>query len=203
MTRSQMLILFFLSFILTVGCATTIVSTTGLVLISETEYRKILEQQTLRDQRYQGLYNVFDLSATLVDSRLSQAQLEQSARLYQWDRAQFQAEKNKVDQTLKDQTEIFLSFYTPEKKNDDLNKSGTQWRVYLESGGRRWEGKVKKIKTTLSEVQGIYPHHTRFATPYSITFPVATAEVTAQDVQFLLAGPAGTTKLEFKMNVAK
>lgn len=179
------------------GCATPAPQPEGLVLISPADYQKALDQQTRRSQKYQGLYNVFDLSATLVNPTLAQAQLEQSARLYQWDRAQFQSEKNKSDQQLKDRTEVFLSFYTPEKKNDDLHKSSTQWRVYLESGGRRWEGKVTKIKTTLAEVQGLYPHHTRFSTPYSISFPVSAEQATSQSAKFTLTGPSGTTSLDF------
>jgi hypothetical protein len=180
------------------ACASRVVSSTGLELMTESAYQNVTDNYTERNQTYQGLYNTLDLTATLVNSAVARAQLEQNARLYQWDRAKFQGETNKAAEKLRNESLVFLSFYTPDRKNDDLHKSSTQWRVYLESDGRRFEGKVTKNKLQLSELQGIYSYHNRFATPYMITFPVAMTSIESKPVKFTLTGPVGIAVLTFK-----
>lgn len=179
------------------GCATREGGNAGLELMSETEFQNTVEKFTRRSQQYQGLYNTVDIHATLRNSSVIRAQLEQNARLYQWDRAKFQLESNKAGEKAKNETEVFLSFYTPDRKNDDLQKSSTQWRTYLEVDGRRWEGKVTKVKTTEVEIQGMYPYYTRLATPYSVTFPVPIATVEGKEAKVTLTGPVALVVLAF------
>lgn len=190
MSRALGLILLSIFALSALSCASKNVSTTGLELMSEREYGKVLDRSTRRIQKYNGLYNTVEISATLIRAEMAQAILEQSARLYQWDKAQFQLERNKRDESMKNETEIFMSFYTPDKKNDDLHKRNTQWRVYLETTeGRRWEGKVTKLKTPLAQIQGIYTYHNRFSSPYSVTFPVGTQTLKDQPAKLIVTGP--------------
>lgn len=186
-----------LAFLSLAACATRETTATGLDLMSESEYQKVVDRYTQHQQQYKGLYNTMDVTATLVVPTVAHAELEQKARLYQWDRAKLQAETSKANDELRSQTQVFLSFYTPEHKNDDLNKTTTQWRVYLESGGRRWEGKIARIKTPTSEIQGIYPYHVRFSTPYVVTFPTAAATVGKESARFVVTGPVGLMALDY------
>lgn len=195
--------LFIVSLLLTTAaCATRETTVTGLNLMSEREYEKVLERFTHHEQQYKGLYNTMDVTATLIVPSVAHAELEQKARIYQWDRAKFQAESNKLNDELRTQTQVFMSFYTPEHKNDDLQKLGTQWRVYLEAGGRRWEGKVAKIKTPTAEIQGIYPYHVRFSTPYLVTFPTAANTVAKESARFIVTGPVGLMALDYSTDAA-
>jgi len=191
----------FLSCVLAVaalaGCATHETSSTGLELMSAGEVDRVLDRSTSRSQNYEGLYNTLDLTATLRNSAVRRAQLEQQARIYQWDRNKFQAEVSASDTKSRNETEVFLSFYTPEKKNDDLNKKATQWKVFLESDGRRFEGKAAKIRQSVPEIQGWYPYFTRFSTPYSVTFTVATQDIETKPAKFIVTGPMGTATLNF------
>lgn len=179
------------------GCATKETANTGLVLMSQPEFENVLERYTDRTQRYEGLYNTLDVTATLRNSAVLRAQLEAQARIYQWDRAKFLAESNKALEDAKNKTEVFLSFYTPERKNDDLNRSTSQWKTYLEIDGRRWEGKTSKVKLNVMELQGWYPYHNRFATPYLVSFPVALSTIEGQPVRFVVTGPMGLATLNF------
>lgn len=179
------------------GCASRDGVTAGLELMSEAEFQNTVDKFTEHTQQYKGLYNTVDLHATLRNSSVLRAQLEQSARLFQWDRAKFQLEANKTAEKAKSETEIFLAFFTPERKNDDLNKSNTQWRAYLEVDGRRWEGKITKVKGTEAELQGIYPYYSKLSTPYSITFPVPVANVEGKESKFTLTGPVALVVLNF------
>ncbi|MBX3032513.1 MAG: hypothetical protein KF865_01215 [Bdellovibrionaceae bacterium] len=179
------------------GCATRPAANQGLELMSVAEYEKVVDRHTQRSQKYSGLYNTMDVTATLVNTAVAKAQLEQKARLLQWDRAQFQLESNKLAEKNKNETEVFLSFFTPDKKNDDLQKKTTQWRVYLEADGRRWEGKTMKIRQPIAEIQGLFSYHSRFSTPYLITFPVGTATIDPRTTRFIVTGPIDIVTLEY------
>lgn len=179
------------------GCATRETSSTGLELMSAGEVDRVIDRSTVRSQNYEGLYNTLDLTATLRNAPVRRAQLEQQARIYQWDRNKFQSEVAASDAKARNETEVFLSFYTPEKKNDDLNKKNTQWKVFLEADGRRWEGKVVKIRQSVPEIQGWYPYYTRFSTPYVVTFTVAAPDVETKTSKLVVTGPMGTATLSF------
>lgn len=179
------------------ACATRQPNSMGLDLMSESDYEKTVDAVTQRNQEYSGLYNTMDVTATLLTTNVAKAQLDQKARVFQWDKSKFQLEANKLADQLKNETSVFASFYTPEKVNDDLHKTGTQWRVYLETGGRRWEGKVMKIKMPVVEVARIYPYHTRFSTPYLITFPLPTYSIDRTTTRFIITGPVGISTLSF------
>lgn len=169
----------------------------SLTLMSEDQFAETLTNWTDHVQKYEGFYNVLDSRATLRNSPVMKAQMDQSARVYRWDRAKLTAEANKLIEKTRNETEVFLSFYTPTRANDDLHKSGTQWRVYLEVDGKRWEGKVNKIRQSVPEIQGLYPYHTSFATPYSITFTVPLAQVETRPSKFTVTGPMGDAVFNF------
>jgi hypothetical protein len=92
---------------------------------------------------------------------------------------------------------MFLSLYTPERKHDDLHKNKTLWKIFLDSQGRRYEGKAVKIKLLTNEIQAMYPEHTRFATPYLVTFPVSTKSVDGQPTKLTLTGTVSSVSLDF------
>lgn len=187
--------------ILTLGllaaCASERKSSTGLDLMSENQYKKVLSDRTRHAQQYAGLHNVMDVTATILNPGVIRAQIEQSARLSQWDAARFQQELNKADDDLRRQTKLFLSFYTPERKNDDLHKKSTTWRIYLQGENQRWEGTATKMKESLAEIQGLYPYHNRFATAYMVSFPVAATEIDGRSFTVKITGPVGSTDLSF------
>ena len=95
------------------------------------------------------------------------------------------------------ETTAFLSFSTPERKNDNLADAKAIWRIILESGGRRYVGKAKRDRRLLAELQALYPYHTRWNTPYLITFPVAMTALETQTIKLTLTGPLGSRILEF------
>lgn len=180
------------------SCSTRPTAPEGLNLRSEKEYQHVLNLYTDRQQRYTGLYNTMDVTASLINSAVSRAQVEQKARLLQWNRAQFDQEIEKARTSLRQETVLFVSFFTPDRKNDDLQKLTTQWRMYLEVDGRRWEPKVTRLRQPLAEIQGLYPYHNRFASAYQLSFPIATTTVEGTTSRFIVTGPLGISTIEFK-----
>lgn len=187
-----------LSFAFLAACASKMTSSTGLELMTESKYKSIVDTYTGRSQQYSGLYNTIDLSATLMNSAVTHAQNDQKARLLQWDAAQYASNQGKSRTEMMDRTVVFLSFYTPDRKNDDLQKNNTQWRIYLEADGKRWEPKVVKLRQPVSELQSLYAYHTKFSTAYQLTFPVATTTVERTRSKLIVTGPLGFGAIEYK-----
>ncbi len=135
-------------------------------LISENQYAEIIDTQMIHDQAYDGLYNTIDMKTVPLNSKVSLAQVDQTARQYLWDETKYNEEKNKTQQKLDKESQIFVSFFTPEKKHDDLAKNKTLWKIFIDVDGHRYEGKASKIKLLESEIKGLYSFHNKFSTPY-------------------------------------
>ena len=185
-----------LGFLIT-GCKGKPLTPEGVETISQTEYENRIESFTRNVEKYQGIANLLHFSATLVNSKVAQAQIMQKARLYQWDSANFNSEMQKMNSDLDRTTQIFVSFYTPERKHDDLHKNQTLWKIFLDADGRRWEGKATKVKLLTNEVQGLYPDHTRFSTPYILTFPVSAKLIESKPIRLTLTGTVTSATVEF------
>lgn len=180
------------------ACASYEVTPSGRTLRTADEYMDILEQNSDKLRTYSGFYNVLDVEGLALNSKVAAAQLDQSTRLYQWTDSKFEEEKVKFEQRLSKQSEFFISFFTPERKNDDLFKADTVWRIFLDTDGRRFEGKATRIKVPLAEIQGLYPFHNRFATPYTFTFPVPMRSIEGKEMKVTITGPVGSGSLIFK-----
>lgn len=179
------------------ACATHETTSTGVQVATQSESEKIIDRYTDRVESYNGLYNTLQAAATLHNTPVTTALLDQNTRQFQWDSGKYAAEKLAIEEKLSRETEIFLSFFTPEKKHDDLNKSTSMWKIFLDVNGRRYEGKASKIKLQTIEVQGLYSYHTRFSTPYQLIFPVSVRLIENYPLKLTLTGPAGSAILNF------
>lgn len=168
-----------------------------LTLMSESEFETAVESQTHNQKIYDGFVNTMDVTATLHTDNVVRALLDQGARIYQWDSTQYAKEKALVDSAHNTQTEFFLSFFVPERKWDDLHKTTTKWKIFLDVNGKRFEGKATRWKANLAEVQSFYPHHTRWGTPYKILFPVPTRDIQDAASRLTITGPVGVIQLDF------
>ena len=182
-----------LSFLLLSACATSYTNP-NLKLAPEEDYYSALDTKTRKEKVYDGLYAKIEFTAVLLNSEISHLQLDQNARIYQWNLDQYSTEKAKVESDLSKQSTVFLSFFTPERKNDDLNKSKTLWRIFLDTNGKRYEGKIEKIKTVFAEVKTLYPAHNRWSTAYRVTFPVPISAIEKSATnKFTITGPVTST----------
>lgn len=182
--------------VLAAGCAST-PDNPHFRTMSESEIYGIVEEYTQNRKIYDGFMNNLDVSATLVTDEVGRALLDQGARIYQWDQNAFANEKSKAESFRAGQTEIFLSFFVPERKWDDLNKKSTNWKIFLDANGKRYEGKAVRWKTEFVEVKTFYPHHTRWGTPYKVSFPVSTRDIESTTSKLTLTGPVGTVSMDF------
>lgn len=178
------------------SCATPLPVADGIHEISVTDYQSLAEAKTQKKEVYSGLYNQLSLSLTRLDSEMTQAQLSHSARLMQWTEAQYRDEKSKTLGRLAQNTEYFISLYTPEKKHNDLSSSKSIWKIFLDIDGKRYTGTATKIKTQLSEIQALYPDHNRWSNAYILSFPVSTATTDGKPGIVTLTGTVTSTQVE-------
>lgn len=182
---------------LIIGCASTPLNTNGVQVVSQSEYEKRIKPYSKNIETYRGLVNTLHMNATLINATVIDSQLLQKARLYQWNAEQLQSEREKLLKEAAQQTSVFVSLYTPDRKHDDLHKNKTLWKIFLDVKGRRVEGRAEKLKLLPNEIQAIYPDHTRFATPYMVRFPVSTNEIEGQKVKFTVTGTVSSASLEW------
>lgn len=194
--RMTLFFLPILSFFI-LSCASHTVTPEGLTVISASEYEKIVDNNTQSTEKYQGLYNTLYVSGTFLTSRVTQAQLEQSARLYLWNKEKFEAESKPKLEKLNSKTEFFISFFTPERKNDNLSKSKSLWKVFMDVGGKRYEGKIEKVRNLTAEIQSHYPYHNRWSTPYVVSFDVPTRSTESLPVDLTITGSVDQAILKF------
>jgi hypothetical protein len=123
--------------------------------------------------------------------------IQRQSEYYQWDNAQVTTERDKSLQENSSEAAVFVSFSTPERRNDNLADKKTIWRVFIDAGGKRYAGQVKKDRRLIAELQALYPYHTRWNTPYMFIFPVAMSAIETGAITLTVTGPLGTRRLEF------
>lgn len=180
------------------GCASTTVNDNGLRVMNEAAYEDTVDKNTDRIEKYDGLSNTVTVQATVLNSNMIDAELEQSARLYEWDSNKMVTERKSAQDKAAQQTNVFVSFYSPERKWDDLHKNKTLWKIFLDVNGQRYEGKAEKVKLLTKEVQSMYHYHTRFATPYMLSFPVSTSAIDGKPVRLVMTGSVDSVTLNFQ-----
>lgn len=186
-----------LSFLFVAACATRLPLVAGVKDISSSEYSSLVEAKTQKSEVYDGLYNKLTVQLTRMDAEMTENILAYSAKLSQWSEDIYQQEKSKMISNHSTQTEFFLSFFVPEKKHDNLNIKKTTWKVYLDVNGQRYEGTVVRNKSLFLDLQAIYPHHNRWSTAYTLTFPVSTASTEGKNLTVTITGPIASTQVKF------
>ncbi len=160
-------------------------------------HSEVIEKNSSGDSEFAGLYNTFELKATILNSQVREALIQRQAEYYQWDSGQLSTERDKSLQENSSEAAAFVSFSTPERKNDNLADRKSIWRIFLDVGGKRYVGQVKKDRRLIAELQALYPFHTRWNTPYMFTFPVAMSAIESEAIKLTVTGPLGSRVLEF------
>lgn len=161
-------------------------------------YEAKIDRYSAGDREYSGFYNTFEYRATIMNTPIREATLQRQATYFQWDNDKQATERERNNQEMSSRTEIFVSFFTPDRRNDNLTDMKSIWKVYLDAGGQRYEGKAKRSKMLLAELQALFPHHTRWNTAYILEFPVPTTAIETQESVLTITGPLGTRAVTFR-----
>ena len=117
-----------------------------------------------------------------------------------WDDTKKQDQLGQLQRDNSSSTMIFLSFFTPNRDDDNLHKKKTVWNIYLETSSGRYEGKASTYNVSNTETMVMYPYHTAWATSYKVKFPVAISSVENGTSKVIIAGPLGSKEVRFPAN---
>src|SRR5690606_8812865 len=107
-------------------------------------------------------------------------------------------EHRKVDDSLRKETKVFLSFYSPENRINNLDSPSSIWRVFIDVNNKRYVGSVSTFVGFANEAQLFYPYHTVFAKAYVVKFPVPIAHIQDYPVTLTITGTVGSDTIRFK-----
>src|SRR5690606_31801866 len=109
---------------------------------SDSTYYSLVNEFSDRKEYYSGFTNVFQAQATILNAKVLTGQIEKKAESFNWTEDQKNQEHAKVDSSLRSETVVFLSFYTPENKLNNLDSVNSIWRVFLDVNNKRYVGTV-------------------------------------------------------------
>ncbi len=181
---------------LLLGCASS-PDTSTTFSMSENQYEKTTEDYSAHVQKYDGPYNVLEVHATLINSHVSEAQLLRQATLFRWDKSKYQSELELKQKNANEKTEVFVSFFTPDKKTSNLARTDTLWKVVLKVEGKEFVGAPKKLSLLPIEIKNLYPHYNQWSYPYVITFEIPVNQIEHFNTELIFTGPVGTALLKF------
>jgi hypothetical protein len=112
---------------------------------AEVSHVEVIEANSSGDSEFAGLYNTFELKATILNTAVREALVQRQAEYYQWDAAQVSTEREKATQ--ENSAEAAVSSLVLQLLSDEM----TTWRTKNRSGefflmlaARRYVGQAKK-----------------------------------------------------------
>lgn len=158
---------------------------------------QLIHKMSAGDETHRGAYNQFKFRATLLTPEVAQTIIEKKARFYQWSPVKREEALTQMREKQSVSIEVFISFFTPEYRDNNMDQKNSIWKIYLDSNGNRYEGRVKKDTTHFTELQNLIPYHARFNSPYIATFEIPAARVDYHSTSMTITGPLGNKTVKF------
>lgn len=189
--------LIFISFLISCSSAPVSELDVAPAALNQGQYESLIKKYTRSDKRYSGLYNKYHVSATLLNSQV-QGAIDDRLRFYkQLNDQDYESEREASQQRLSSQSLVFLSFYSPEKDYRKLHRPNSLWKIYVEYNGQKYPGRIKKDKEKELQLKKLFPHHSRWSSPYIVTFNVPMTSLEEGKATLILSSSAGKSVLEF------
>lgn len=163
----------------------------------DSEYLKLMDQNTREAYGYNGLTNVFEVRAIALNEKVLAAQVRRKAQQFQWSSEQTQKEFEKTNQSASSQLQFFISFFTPDPNHNDIGNSSKLWKVFLDVNGQRYAASVEKASGKLTELQNLYPFHNQFSTGYVATVLGPRSLIDNGPFSLTITGPVATQELKY------
>src|SRR5690606_37691542 len=95
------------------------------------QHHEIVRQHTTAGKEYSRLNNAFQYQAVLLTPEVQQSEWGLKQVIYKWNDQELTEQKTKHNDQYGSNTQLFLSFFTPIYKQNNLNKPQSNWEVYL------------------------------------------------------------------------
>ncbi len=162
------------------------------------DYQALIGQFTDSRSQYNGFQNTFQVSATILNSQVTEAHLDKMGAYMQWDEKKQREEQEKKWQEMSAKANFMIFLYTPVKEHNNMYKENKSiWKVYLHQDGFRYTGQVKKVSRSFVELKSLFPYLTRFHKPYQVTFDVSMLDIESRPNQLTMTSSLGVAHLKY------
>lgn len=176
------------SLLLLISCSSAEIKDEKSTKVAYQNYNKILDKHTVDDEQYSGFSNIFQYKASFLTEELLAGQVEIQRIAYQWDSNEYRKANIAMNESITNKSIIFLSFFTPNNKYNDLDQPASIWRAYLEVNGQRYSAKVRKISKKYPRIKSLYPYHSPWSKAYSLEFPIGANNLSVESVKLIITG---------------
>ncbi len=160
-------------------------------------YHEQIERFSVSRKDYRGFYNTYQFDATLLNSQIRQQQVNLMAQTKSWPASKVEEENKKLREELSLETEVFLSFFTPNKKDNKFIGKTAVWQVILEVDGQKYEGTVSKNIMPMPDLLLLYPYFNRWSIPYTVKFKVPVTTIEKSPTKLIITGSLGLSENVF------
>lgn len=136
------------------------------------EHKALIELHSKRTESYSGFQNLYHASAVLLKPEINEARLKLDEALQGWNETKQMEKLQELKLDEAKVTRVFLSFFTPDRRQSRLDRPKSLWKFALRIGDQSYPAKVKAVTGMNSEIQGAYPNHSRWSLPYILEFDV-------------------------------
>ena len=98
---------------------------------------------------------------------------------------------------MSEETQFFLSYFTPDKELKNLHRGDSFWKFYLEIDGRKYTGKLARKRKFEAQTRTLFPHHTRWSKGYLLKFKVPTLSIEGNSFKIIMTSSAGKSVFNF------
>lgn len=162
------------------------------------EYEDLIDKNSAGEKVFHGVYENFDFRATALSKTVIASIIDRKAELYQWDESTKKIKHDEMLTKLGGKTSLFISFFTPNRNENNLDSKKSIWMIYLDTKGTRYTGKATRNNTHATELIAAFPYHTRWANAYDVVFdlPLENFEIAGSKVT--VTGPLGKREVIFE-----
>jgi hypothetical protein len=185
------------------GCATLLHPHEPQPRSTEGDWAKARDQNTRRALLYDGLNHRATATATLLTPAVREARARRLAEWLGWTKAELDQRLAQEQKEAAEGEELFLSFYTSDSRENDLDATRPIWRVAVKLEDTDLVARRMTSVDRDANTVGLFPYVGQFDVVYRILLPPAPGGSLA-DRKFALeiASGAGRLELDFGNDVA-
>lgn len=165
--------------------------------LSQKQNIRLLNKNTRTHKEYVGLHMSFQSHLVFINSKLKTNQVKLQSQYKNWSEQEANDKLNEMKSDTSNNSQFFLSFYSPNRKRNKLDQKASDWKIILKTSSSEIEGKVKYEDNISDHTKVFYPNIEHWGKAYKVTFPIATSQLENTPFEVVLMGPEGMASFKY------
>lgn len=163
------------------------------------KYINSVNKASQSDRVYSGIYNVYNMNITMLNSTVSELQLDKLQDFLGLEPNEIIKKRENAYEQLAKRAQFFLAFYTPNRQDNNLvDGASANWRFFLSHNKKQYLAKVTKPSMKERRIKQLYPYFSRFHKPYILTFDIPMTIIESASVTITILGDNMSRKISFQ-----